>query len=100
MTRGSLMLVVRADVVWLQQLTSPEFQNALGSLTSALQTNNFNTVFANFGLDPMDGAEQMARGDGVGAFVRALEARARRNSECSVQCCAATVCATRRSPNR
>ena len=60
------------------QVSSPEFQGALATLSAALQTNNFNSVFANFGLDPADGAEHMARGDGIAAFLHALEARARR----------------------
>jgi len=59
-------------------LLSPQFQQALGSLTGALQTENFNTVFANFNLDPADGQEAVVRGDGVGAFVAALQAAAER----------------------
>merc|ERR1719473_401921 len=40
---------------------SPQFQQALGSLSSALHTpDNFNSVFANFGLDPADGAQALA----------------------------------------
>jgi hypothetical protein len=57
---------------------SPQFQQALGSLANALQTpDNFNSVFANFGLDPAAGAAAMASGDGVGAFIAALEQQAR-----------------------
>ncbi len=59
-------------------LLSPQFQQALGSLSGALQTENFNTVFANFNLDPADGQEAVVRGDGVGAFVAALQAAAER----------------------
>lgn len=59
-------------------LLSPQFQQALGSLSGALQTENFNTVFANFNLDPADGQEAVVRGDGVGAFVSALQAAAQR----------------------
>jgi hypothetical protein len=47
------------------QLRSPQLQQALGSLTSALQSDNFETVFANFNLQPADGAEAINVGDGV-----------------------------------
>jgi hypothetical protein len=59
-------------------LLSPQFQQALGSLTGALQGENFNTVFANFELDPADGQDAVVQGDGVGAFVAALQAAADR----------------------
>ena len=64
---------------------SPQFQQALGSLSSALHTpDNFNSVFANFGLDPADGAQALASGDSTGAFLAALmqqAARARQAEE-------------------
>lgn len=57
---------------------SPQLAQALRSLTGALSTDNFETIFANFGLDPRDGADLMARGDAVGAFLAALQAKADR----------------------
>ena len=57
-TAGELRSLVR----------SPQFQQALGSLSSALHNpDNFNSVFANFGLDPADGAQALAGGDAMGA---------------------------------
>ena len=53
---------------------SPQYQQTLSSLTSALQSENYNSIFANFGLDPAAGAASLARGNGVEAFVAALEA--------------------------
>ena len=55
---------------------SPQYQQTLASLTSALQSENYNSIFANFGLDPAAGAEALARGNGVEAFLAALEAQA------------------------
>ena len=55
-------------------LTSPQFQQTLRTLTGALQGENFNTVFASFDLAAEDGADALAAGDAVGAFVAALQA--------------------------
>ena len=55
---------------------SPQYQQTLASLTSALQSENYNSIFANFGLDPAAGAEALAQGNGVEAFVAALNAQA------------------------
>jgi hypothetical protein len=46
------------------QLRSPQLQQAMDSLTGALQSENFNGIMASFGLNPADGAEDLARGDG------------------------------------
>jgi hypothetical protein len=56
-------------------IRSPQLRQALSSLSNALENENFETVFANFGLNPEDGAEAMARGDPVGAFLAALRAK-------------------------
>jgi len=58
---------------------SPQLQQALGSLSSALQSENYNSVVANFGLNPAAGAEAMARGDNIEAFVNAVQAQADAN---------------------
>lgn len=60
----------------LLQISSPQLRQALDSLTGALNTENFNSIFANFGLDPAAGADEAARGDSTGAFVRAVQQRA------------------------
>ena len=59
-------------------LRSPQFKQSLAALSAALQSENFNTVFANFGLDPRDGATSLNSGDGIGAFLQAVQARADR----------------------
>lgn len=61
-------------------LHSPQFQQTLSSLTGALQTENFNSIFANFNLDAAAGADALARGNGVEAFLMAIEAQARTQS--------------------
>ena len=60
----------------LETVHSPQFQQALASLSSALSTENYNSIFANFGLDPNAGAEEMSRGDNVAAFIAAVQAQA------------------------
>ena len=54
-------------------LTSPQLRQALVALSSALQSNNFNTIMASFQLNPSVGANEMARGDGIGAFLAAIQ---------------------------
>jgi hypothetical protein len=53
-------------------LRSPQLRQALGSLTNALQTDNFNAVMANFGLDPAAGSAALQQGNGIGAFLDAV----------------------------
>ena len=55
-------------------LRSPQLRQALGQLTNALQTDNFNAVMSNFGLDPAAGAAALAQGNGVSAFLEAIMA--------------------------
>ena len=52
---------------------SPQLQRAMHVLSSALQSDNFNTMMANFNLDTKAGAEALAAGDGIGAFLQALQ---------------------------
>jgi len=51
---------------------SPQLRSSLGSLTGALQTDNFNSIMSNFGLDPSRGMEALAAGNNVEAFLQAL----------------------------
>ena len=46
-----------------EMIRSPQFQQSLRSLNSALGTDNVSSIFATLGLDPRDGADEMARGD-------------------------------------
>ena len=52
---------------------SPQMQRAMHVLSSALQSDNFNTIMANFNLDTKAGADALAAGDGIGAFLQALQ---------------------------
>lgn len=54
-------------------LTSPQFLQGVQRLGSALQSQNYSTVMANFQLDPMAGQTHMERGDAVGAFWHACK---------------------------
>eukprot|EP00941_MAST-03F_sp_MAST-3F-sp1_P002715 g2715.t1 len=56
-------------------LRTPQVQQAVSRLNGALQSSNINTVMVNFNLDPAAGAEHLARGDGVGAFISAVVAQ-------------------------
>jgi hypothetical protein len=58
---------------------------ALTSLTGALNSDNYGTVLANFGLSPGAGAEFLARGDNVAAFLAAIQAEADANLRASQQ---------------
>lgn len=60
-----------------RNLRSPQFQQALGSLTSALRNpDNLQSVMSNFQLDPSAGHQFLLQGDGVGAFLAAVQAAA------------------------
>jgi len=61
-------------------LHSPQFQQTLSSLSSALQSDSYGSILANFGLDASAGSEQMAQGNNVGAFLDAVQAQADRNA--------------------
>ncbi|DBA03106.1 TPA: hypothetical protein N0F65_003353 [Lagenidium giganteum] len=54
-------------------LSSPQLRQSIGSLVGALQSGNFNSVMTNFGLDPAAGADKLAFGDSVGAFLAAIQ---------------------------
>lgn len=55
-------------------LTSPQFLQGLQRLGSALRSQNYSTVMANFKLNPRAGQTHMERGDSVGAFLACLQA--------------------------
>lgn len=55
-------------------LRSPQLQQSLGSLTNALRNpDNLQSVMSNFNLDPAAGQDHLIRGDGVGAFLAAVQ---------------------------
>jgi 26S proteasome regulatory subunit N13 len=85
---------MRSDAEIEESLRSPQFRQSLGALSSALQSDNFNSVMANFGIDPSPGMPQMVRGDGVGAFLAAVQADADRTNAASASSGAASASAS------
>ncbi len=53
-------------------MRSPQLRSTLASLTGALQTDNFNSIMSNFGLDASRGMEALAAGNNIEAFLQAL----------------------------
>lgn len=51
-------------------LRSPQLRQAMAQLTSALASENYNSVMANLGVDPSAGAESLIRGDVVSVVPR------------------------------
>ncbi len=64
-------------------LSTPQFRSTLRTLTSALMSDNYNSVMANFGLDPTAGSEALAQGNPVLAFLQALQAQSDQSSSSS-----------------
>lgn len=60
---------------------SPQLQQALTQLSAALQSENINSVFANFNLDAAAGAAALNQGNGIQAFLDALTAQAQQQPE-------------------
>ncbi len=54
-------------------LRSPQLADSMRALSSALQSENYNAVMANFGLDPQAGMAALMRGDAVEAFISAVQ---------------------------
>ena len=66
----------------MNTLRAPQLSAAMRSLSSALMSEgNFNSIFANFGLNPTDGMAQLTQGNGIGAFLDALQAKADREKD-------------------
>lgn len=63
-----------------------------------MDTANAASVFANFGLRQSDGAEALARGDGVAALVHAVQARASREREAAAAAAATAAAAAAANP--
>jgi len=60
----------RTDSHLEDNLRSPQTQQCLKSLTAALAAGDeFNSILANFALDPSDGAAAMASGNPIQAFL-------------------------------
>lgn len=56
-------------------IRSSQLRQALGSLSAALNSDNYNSVLANLGgLDPSPGMQHLMQGDGVAAFLASLQA--------------------------
>ena len=56
-----------------ENLRSPQFRQALDSLSEALHSDSYNSVLANLGLNPAAGADQLAQGDNMDAFLSSLQ---------------------------
>ena len=59
-------------------LATPQFQMALRRLSAACMSGQYNDVMSNFHLNPQDGAQHLMTGNGIGAVVAALVAKAKR----------------------
>ena len=57
-------------------IRSPQLRQAMQSLTAALNSSDYYSVFANLGVDAAAGQEHIARGDMVRAFLTAIQAAA------------------------
>ena len=57
-------------------LRSPQLSDSMRALSAALQSENYNAVMANFGLDASAGMSALMRGDAVEAFVDAVQSLA------------------------
>jgi len=55
-------------------LRSPQLADSMRALSAALQSENYNAVMANFGLDPAAGMSALMRGQAVEAFLNAVAA--------------------------
>jgi len=62
-------------------LRSPQLRQTFVQISKALNSDNFNMVITNLGLDPRDGATYLQIGDGIGAFLVALEAQIEREEQ-------------------
>lgn len=56
-----------------ENIRSPQFRQALDSLSEALHSDSYNSVLANLGLNPASGGDQLAQGDNMGAFLSAVQ---------------------------
>ena len=61
-------------------IRTPQFRSTLRTLTSALLSDNVNSIFANFGLNAADGGDAMAQGNPILAFLQALQAQSEREN--------------------
>jgi hypothetical protein len=59
---------------------SPQLRQTLVQLSKALNSENINMVITNFGLDARAGAHLLQIGDGIGAFLAALESEIEREA--------------------
>lgn len=67
-----------------ENIRSPQFRQAIGSLNDAL-AENFSGVAANVGIDPAPGHSELVRGDTAGAFLTAVQAAATTPSASTAQ---------------
>ncbi|EQC26762.1 hypothetical protein SDRG_15412 [Saprolegnia diclina VS20] len=58
----------------LSTTRTPQLRQCVGALSHALNSSNFNGILSNFGLNANAGHAQLMRGDGIGAFLAAVQA--------------------------
>eukprot|EP01035_Chromulina_nebulosa_P020221 gene20221-26251_t len=66
----------RSEEFLEDNIRSPQFQQSLESLSSALQSDGGNAVMANIGVDPSPGTNDLLRGDAISAFLTSVQASA------------------------
>jgi len=71
----------RGDNDLEENLRSPQVRQALRTLTGLVAGDSFNSVIANFQLDERDGAEAMAAGNPIRAFLDCVVASVKREKE-------------------
>lgn len=66
----------QSDEFLESNIRSGQLRQSLGALSSALNSDNYNSVVANIGqgMDPNDGMQHLLQGDGVQAFLSSLQA--------------------------
>ena len=57
-------------------LRSPQLADSMRALSQALQSDNYNAVMTNFGLDPSRGMSALMQGQAVEAFLQAIASQA------------------------
>eukprot|EP00499_Haloplacidia_sp_CaronLabIsolate_P002637 CAMPEP_0196782154 /NCGR_PEP_ID=MMETSP1104-20130614/10829_1 /TAXON_ID=33652 /ORGANISM="Cafeteria sp., Strain Caron Lab Isolate" /LENGTH=374 /DNA_ID=CAMNT_0042152385 /DNA_START=43 /DNA_END=1167 /DNA_ORIENTATION=- len=66
---------LRTEEELRQTMRRPQVQQALVRLSQALMGDQFSSIMASLNVDSAGGAEALARGDGIEAFVRALSSQ-------------------------
>lgn len=66
--------------MFLENIRSPQFRQALGQLGAALHSDNYNNIMASLQLDPAPGMMHLLSGDAIRAFLASVERANNNNS--------------------